>query len=175
MRDTPLPKAGQGLYEEILMQSGSMKNPQNKRQKLIQLIHVGKNNLALSDDAYRAILLGASGKNSCADMTIPELEKVMKAIKRAGFTFCKHLPLRKEEIGKATRDQLEYIKGMWELAAIYKTEKALNAFIRRVAKVDDIRFLDVQGAQKVILALRAMVVKAGYDPNGLPQGEIKNA
>jgi len=152
------------------MSHGLTKNPQNRRSKLIQLIHVGRNKLALSDDAYRAILQGASGKTSCADMTIFELENAMKAIRRAGFRVYKRLPLRKEEIGEASREQLQYIKGMWELAATYKTDKALNAFIRRVAKVDDIRFLNVQSAQKVILALRAMMVKAGYDPNGVPQG-----
>lgn len=155
------------------MNHGPAKNPQNTRPKLIQLIHVARNKLALTEDAYRAILLGAAGKESCADMSIPELEKVMIAIRRAGFRVHKSLPLRPENIGEATRDQLTYIKGMWELAAVYKTEKALNAFIRRVAKVSNIRFLDVQGAQKVILALRAMMVKAGYDPDGIPQWEAK--
>ena len=143
----------------------------NRRSKLIQLIHIARNKLSLTDDDYRAILLGASGKDSCSDMTVPELEQAMKAMRRAGFRVRKKLPLRPENIGEATRDQLEYIKGMWELAATYKTEKALNAFIRRVAKVDDIRFLDIQGAQKVILALRTMMVKAGYDPDGIPQGK----
>jgi len=152
------------------MQSGTTKNPQTMRKKLIQLIHVAKGKLALSDDEYRAILMGASGKDSCSDMTILELEKAMKAIRRAGFRVNKRLPLRKEEIGLATKEQLLYIKGMWELAATYKTEKALDAFIRRVAKVDSIRFLDVYAAQKTILALRAMMVKAGYDPDGVPQG-----
>jgi hypothetical protein len=149
---------------------GSVKT-EIRRKKLIQLIHIGKAKLALTDDAYRAILRGASDKDSCADMSVPELEKAVKAMRRAGFRVQKKLPLRPENIGKATVDQLEYIKGMWELAAVYKTEKALNSFIRRVAKVDDIRFLDVKGAQKAILALRDMMVKAGYDPNGVPQGE----
>lgn len=154
------------------MKQGLEKNSQATRAKLIQLIHVARNKLALGDDAYRAILFGAAGKQSCADMSIIELEKVMKAIRRAGFKVQKRLPLRHKEIGEATREQLEYIKGMWELAAIYKTDKALNAFIRRVAKVSNIRFLDIQSAQKVILALRAMMLKAGYDPNGIPQGAV---
>ena len=143
---------------------------ENRRKKLIQLIHVGRGKLALTDDAYRALLQGVSGKDSCADMTVPELEDAMKAMRRAGFRVRKKLPLRSEEIGKATTDQLAYIKGMWELAATHKTDNALNAFIRRVARVDSIRFLNVRGAQKVILALRAMMVKSGYDPDGIPQG-----
>jgi len=173
MKDTPLRRPAQGVYEEILIQTMTAKNPQNRRSKLIQLIHVGRNKLALTDDAYRALLQGVSGKDSCADMTIPQLEEAMKALRRAGFRVYKKLPLRPENIGEASRDQLEYIKGMWELVAKHKTERTLNAFIRRVAKVDNIRFLDVHSAQKVILALRAMMVKAGYDPDGIPQGDLK--
>jgi hypothetical protein len=139
----------------------------NRRSKLIQLIHIGRNKLALTDDAYRAMLRGVSGKESCSAMTIPELDRALKAIKSAGFRVEKKLPLRDEEIGGANPDQLSYIKGMWELAARIKTEAALNAFIKRIVRVDDIRFLDVKGAQKVITALRAMMVKAGYDPDGI--------
>jgi len=147
------------------------KNPQGRRAKLIQLIHVGRGKLALTDDAYRALLQGVCGKDSCADMAIPELEDAMKALRRAGFRVRvqKKLPLRREDVGRATEDQLAYIKGMWELVAVHKTEKALNAFIRRVARVDSIRFLNVRGAQKVILALRDMMAKAGYNPDGIPQ------
>jgi hypothetical protein len=144
------------------------KNAGERRLKLIQLIHVGRNKLALSDDVYRALLLGASGKESCSAMTIPELDRALKTIKTAGFRVEKKMPLKKEEIGSANAEQLSYIKGMWELAARNKTEKALNAFIKRIAHVDNIRFLDVKGAQKVIVALRVMMAKAGYDPDGIP-------
>ncbi|MDR3247163.1 MAG: regulatory protein GemA [Treponema sp.] len=141
----------------------------NRRSKLIQLIHIGRAKLALPEDAYRALLLGASGKDSCTGMTIPELERTLKAIKKAGFTVKKRLPLKPGDIGGATVEQLSYIKGMWELAARVKTEQALNSFIRRVAHVDDIRFLEVASAQKVILAIRDMLARAGYDPDGKPE------
>jgi hypothetical protein len=146
-----------------------------RRLKLIQLIHIGRNKLGLADDTYRALLRGVSGKESCAAMTVPELDRVLKALGAAGFRVEKKMPLKKEEKGKASAEQLSYIKGMWELAARVKTEKALNAFIRRIARVDSIRFLDVRAAQKVILALRAMTEKAGYDPDGVPQGYTPEA
>jgi hypothetical protein len=57
---------------------------------------------------------------------------------------------------------------MWELAARNKSEAALNAFIKRIARVSHIRFLDIHTAQNVILALRDMMEKAGYDPDGIP-------
>jgi hypothetical protein len=125
--------------------------------------------LAITDDGYRALLRGVCGKESCAGMTIPELDRALKAVKAAGFRVEKKMPLKKEEIGRAKAEQLSYIKGMWELAARNKTERALNVFIRRIAHVDDIRFLGVKEAQKVIIALRVMMAKAGYDPDGKPE------
>jgi hypothetical protein len=151
------------------MNHGQPENTAERRGKLIRLIHVGRNKLALTDDAYRALLRGASGKGSCADMTVPELDRALKALKAAGFRAEKKMPLKQEDAGRASAGQLSYIKGMWELAARIKTEKALNAFIKRIARVDHIRFLDVQGAQKVILALRDVTAKAGCDPDGVPR------
>jgi hypothetical protein len=83
----------------------------------------------------------------------------------------KKAPPQAEEIGGANPEQLSYIKGMWELVARNKTEGALGAFIKRIARVDAVRFLGVKEAQKVITALRAMMVKAGYDPDGIPGGK----
>jgi hypothetical protein len=145
------------------------KNTAERRLKLIRLIHVGRNKLAIADDGYRALLRGVCGKESCADMTIPELDRALKAVKAAGFRVEKKMPLRKEEIGRAKAEQLSYIKGMWELAARNKTERALNAFIKRITHVENIRFLRVKDAQKVIVALRVMMVKAGYNPDGKPE------
>jgi hypothetical protein len=165
---------GQATIEEKTMKAIE-KHPlvSDKRLKLIRLIHIGRNKLALTDDAYRALLTGVCGKESCSRMTIPELEKTLKAVKSAGFRVEKKLPLKDEEIGLASAGQLSYIKGMWELAARIKTEEALNTFIRRIAHVDNIRFLDIEGARKVILALRTMMVKAGYDPDGIPQAVFR--
>ncbi|MDR2663796.1 MAG: regulatory protein GemA [Treponema sp.] len=151
------------------MSHGQRENTENRRKTLIRLIHAGKAKMGLTDDAYRSLLRGASGKESCTAMTVPELERAVKALKAAGFRVEKKMPLKEAEIGGASAEQLSYLKGMWELAARVKTEQALAAFIRRIAHVDDIRFLDIYGAQKVILALRAMLVKAGYDPDGIPE------
>ncbi|MEL5721559.1 MAG: regulatory protein GemA [Treponemataceae bacterium] len=148
-------------------------NYRYKREKLIQLIHVGKNKIALSEDDYRNLLAGITGKTSCADMNISELASVFHAIKDLGFTPCfkprpksnRKMKVREEEIGKATAEQLDYIKALWELAARVKTEAALQAFVKRIAGVPFLRWLDVYSAQKVILALRDMAEKAGVDPD----------
>jgi len=56
-----------------------------QRQRLIRLIHVGRNELQLDDDTYRGILQRIGKKASSADLTVPELEKVLEHLKRSGF------------------------------------------------------------------------------------------
>jgi len=146
------------------MEQGSAKNPRSRRNKLVQLIHIGKAKMALGDDAYRAFLEGVTGKKSCADMGERQLAAVLRAMRRNGFA---QLPerVRPEEQGMASLAQLEYVKGMWQKCARNKSDAALSAFVNRVAGVKALRFLTVHTAQKVILALRDMMVKAGFDPD----------
>jgi hypothetical protein len=70
-----------------------------------------------------------------------------------------------EERGRASLAQLEYIKGMWQTCARNKSDEALLAFVNRIAQVKALRFLTVHTAQQVILDLRDMMVKAGFDPD----------
>jgi len=137
---------------------------ENRRNRLVQLVHVGKATMSLSDDAYRALLEGITGKKSCADMTGRQLEAVLRAMRRSGFA---QLPerVRPEEQGTASPGQLEYVKGMWHKCARNKSDAALLAFVDRIAGVKSLRFLTAHTAQKVILALRDMMAKAGFDPD----------
>jgi phage gp16-like protein len=137
---------------------------EKRRNKLIQLIHVGKANLGMSDDAYRAFLAGVCGRESAAKMTMRQLEQALKAMRNNGF---EPIPdrVKPSEKGQATLEQLEYIKGMWAVCARNKSDAALAAFVRRIAHVDALRFLDIDLARKVILALREMMTKAGRDPD----------
>jgi phage gp16-like protein len=132
---------------------------ENRRKKLIQLIHIGKGKMGLTDDAYRAFLEGICGKQSCADMTERQLAEVLWAMRRNGFD----LPPRRvqpNEKGSATLSQLEYIKGMWQKCARNKSDDALRAFVNRIARVKSLRFLTVETARKVLLALQDMAAKA---------------
>lgn len=146
------------------MSSGTYKT---KKGQLIRLIHVGRQKVGLDEEAYRALLAGITGKTSSTELTITELEAVLKALKSLGFQV-KKMTARAEEVGRATAEQIQYIKGLWELSARVKTEAALNRFIKRITGVPYLRWLDVKTAQKVILAVRDIAVQAGYDPDGIP-------
>jgi hypothetical protein len=135
----------------------------SRRGKLIQLIHVGKAKTGMSDDDYRAMLNGATAKSSCADMTVPELESVLDALRRHGFA--RRRRVTPDEKGFATYRQLEYIKGMWAVCARNKSDAALLAFVKRITGADALKELDIESARDVIHALRDMMAKAGFDPD----------
>ena len=120
--------------------------------------------MALTDDAYRAFLDGVCGKESCADMSERQLAAVLRSMRRNGFEQ-KPCRVKPEEKGMASAAQLEYIKGMWQRCARNKSDAALRAFVNRIAGVKSLRFLTVQTARNVILALRDMTAKAGFDPD----------
>jgi hypothetical protein len=134
------------------------------RKKLIKVIHTGKAQLGWDEDAYRAFLWGVTGKESAALLNGKELANVLDGMRQAGFA-AKPCRVKPEERGRATLSQLEYIKGMWSVCARNKSEGALLSFVRRIGRVDALRFLDVETAQAVILVLRDIMIKAGYDPD----------
>jgi phage gp16-like protein len=141
----------------------------SRRNKLIQLIHVGKSKMGLDDDSYTALLEGVAGKSSCTDMTVRQLEAVLRAMRRNGFPVSPRR-VRPDEQGRgrgewATAEQLEYIKGMWAKCARNKSDAALYGFVKRIAHVKALRFLTEDRAKNVILALRDMMAKAGFDPD----------
>jgi phage gp16-like protein len=48
-------------------------------------IHIAKTQLGMDDDTYRAALKAATGKTSCKDMGVIDLNKALQAFKDRGF------------------------------------------------------------------------------------------
>lgn len=55
------------------------------RASLITLIHVAKRDLQLDHETYTSVLLAATGKPSCRDMSPDELSRVLDVFKKRGF------------------------------------------------------------------------------------------
>lgn len=135
------------------------------RSKTIQLIHIAKAQVGLSEEDYRAVLESTTGKTSCSEMTLFELDETLKAMKKLGFRV-KKLETKEDEIGwDASEEQMNYIKGMWELVARDKSDRALYRFIRRITGAAHPRFMRSADSQKVITALRKMMADAGLNPD----------
>lgn len=145
-----------------------MNNP--AQAKWIKTIHVAKRTLQIPDEQYRAILFGAANVNHANEITTwDQYNAVLTVFKKHGFavrkSVKKQLPNEPRDPNMITIRQEYYIKGLWDLASRKKDEKSLRAIIQRIAKVDDISFLKKEYATSVILALRDITSKAGFDPN----------
>lgn len=55
------------------------------RTSLIKLIHVARRKLQLDDDTYRSVLHRVTGKQSCRDLKVGQLEDVLKVLEDKGF------------------------------------------------------------------------------------------
>ncbi|ARU23630.1 hypothetical protein RSSE_c3247 [Ralstonia solanacearum] len=125
------------------------------RQQLIRLIHVAKRELAMAEDTYRSILLQVGKKASAADLSVPELEKVLEHLKQCGFKVRSNKSTR----GQADDSQSRMIRGLWlELAqrGIVKnaSEEALAAFAKRMTGVEALQWLSSAQASRVIEQLK---------------------
>lgn len=129
---------------------------QDKRKRLIKLIHVAKRELHMDDDTYRGILMQVGNSNSSSKMSISKLEAVLEHFKKAGF---KVVPKAKVNLPLATDPQSKKIRALWlELHNIGvvkdSSEYALSRYAHRVTGVDSLKWLNVDQASKVIEHLK---------------------
>ncbi|MHB9292661.1 hypothetical protein Holit_01763 [Hollandina sp. SP2] len=141
----------------------------NKKAK-IALIHVAKKSIGITDEDYCALLIGAAGIDSTKYLEYEyQFDEIMKIFNRLGFVS------RKKESSSISRHQWTdkwgctdaqraKIEAMWRSCARNPSDRALRAFVKRITHVDHPSFLRPTLAGKVINALSAMMVKAGYDP-----------
>ena len=149
------------------------------QRKWIQILHIAKSELSLDDASYRAVLYGAAGVDSARDIkTWQQYNDVLKAFANLGF---------KVKAGKSAQTGLKktapqtgrsgdwisarqeyYIRGLWDLASRAKDEASLQAMLQRIAGVTQIEWISKEKATKVILALRDIAKKAGFNPDRPP-------
>jgi len=144
---------------------------QNQKSRLA-IIHLAKKQLGLDDEAYRAILGGAGVSTSKNIKTELQFNTVMSAFRRLGFQSKGHGRINKDASkvhgnnpAMISRRQEYYINGLWALASRAKDEQSLRRMVKRIGKVDDISFLTRRSASALILALRDICWKAGFNPD----------
>nr|WP_113866246.1 regulatory protein GemA [Brenneria salicis]NMN91596.1 phage gp16-like protein [Brenneria salicis ATCC 15712 = DSM 30166]RBP63067.1 phage gp16-like protein [Brenneria salicis ATCC 15712 = DSM 30166]RLM30778.1 Rha family transcriptional regulator [Brenneria salicis ATCC 15712 = DSM 30166] len=129
----------------------------NKPQ-LIKLIHIAKRDLRLDDETYRQLLTTTTGKTSTRDMTVPQLDNVLKAVKRRGFK------IKSAKKANSTRPlddapQSRKIRALWlEMADMNiirdRSEAALARWVKRETGVDSLHWLNSEQASVVIEKLK---------------------
>lgn len=114
----------------------------SNRSRLIQLIHIGKGQLLMADDSYRALLAyHGSGKESSSKLTESELQAVLDNMVRLGFKVTPNKPKQTEKrlspkTPEQGADERSVIRAIWIFmfnAGFIRdgSETALNRWVQR--------------------------------------------
>ena len=126
------------------------------RNGLIAKIKIAQKELGMAEEAYRAMLLRITGKNSCAVMDIGELERVDAEMRRFGFKPStstareKHgRPHLRRTTAAAMMDKVEALLAdggyHWNYA---------HAMARRMFGREKVEYLDNDQLHKLVAALQ---------------------
>ncbi|WP_339079072.1 regulatory protein GemA [Pseudomonas sp. TMP9] len=133
--------------------------PNPNRLRFIKLIHVARRELRMDDDTYRLMLAGMKGLDgatSTADLSVPNLLRVLEQLKQRGFIV---RPNKKTKRPLAQDEQSKKIRSLWltlhGLGAVRdSSEEALAKFALGMTKVAALQWLSADQASQVIENLK---------------------
>ena len=154
------------------------KAPSNpRRAALIKLIQVAKRDLGrlsgLDDLAYRDILRTIGGSESLAAMTVPNMELVLAHMKSKGFVVRPKAGDRPQTINP----DASKVRALWLFLHVLgevrdPSEKALAAYVKRIAKVDDLRWAHGRVVDTLIETLKKWAMRRLPAAVAVLRGEV---
>lgn len=139
------------------------------RNPALAKIHIAKKELCLDDDDYRSVLERITGKTSSADLSPSELGAVLEEFKRLGWK-----PEFKAKSGgrRAGKSNENVARLHYKIEALWRTlwhlgilegdhAQGLNAYIKRMARVDSLRFVTPDKAIPIIEGLKDWATRDG--------------
>lgn len=137
--------------------NAALTNP--TRLRYIKLIHVARREMRMDDETYRLMLSGMTGLDgatSTADLSVPNLQRVLEQLKQRGF---KPRPNKAGTRPRANDEQSRKIRSLWlelhDLGAVRDpSEEALASFVKSMTKVSALLWLNVAQASRVIENLK---------------------
>lgn len=161
------------------------------RARLIKLIHVARRDLEragrMDEPGYRELLRAASNgrHDSAANMSYTALKAALVRLQQAGFQARKAPSKRPLALAPEDRKARALWLFLHALGVVKDpSEQALAAYVRRIAKVDDLRWVNSAGSMALIESLKkwamrflpaivgqlkAEVIKAGRDDQLSPE------
>ncbi len=143
--------------------------PNPRRRAMLAQVHIAPKQLGLDDDSYRAILMRETGRMSAAECTDAELETVIAAFKRQGFTKSTDKPgAARKGPARADHPMARKARALWlslgYLCAIDNpAEKALEGFAKRQLGCDRLQWANQSQSDRLIEALKAIAERHGWD------------
>ncbi len=131
-----------------------------RRTKLIMTIQVGRRELRMDEPTYRAMLASVGGSESLKDMSISKMIDVLEHLKKSGFQLRAKAGDRPQAPGAFARK----VRALWLFLHALEvvrdpSERALNAYVQRIAKVEDLRWVRFRDEEKVIETLKKWAMR----------------
>jgi phage gp16-like protein len=149
--------------------------PDPRRRALLAKVHLGKKELGLADDDYRAMLFRVTDRTSAAELDERQLVAVVEEMKAKGFQAKPAVrPAGADRRGRgrggprpADHPAARKARALWislhQLGAIENpSEQALEAFARRQLGVERLQWADQARTFKLIEALKAIAERNGW-------------
>ncbi|QLG93349.1 regulatory protein GemA [Pseudomonas yamanorum] len=141
------------------------------RLRLIKLIHVARRELRMDDDTYRLLLAGMTGLDgatSTADLSVPNLLRVLEQLKLRGF---KVRPNNQPKRPLADDVQSKKIRSLWltlhKLGAVRDpSEAALAKFVLSMTRVSALQWLTTAQASRVTENLKQWLLRVESADSG---------
>lgn len=126
-----------------------------RRRAALGKIHLGKKQLGMDDDTYRAMLQTIGGVKSSKDLTPEGLDKVIRHLEKSGakFTAAKKHGRKPRNMGSASdrSAQLKKIEAL--LAEADRAWEYAHGMAKRMYKRDALEFCDQSQLGGIIAAL----------------------
>lgn len=125
-----------------------------EQKREIQIIHIAKQQLAMDEDTYRAMLWSVARVKSSTELDFAGRKKVLDHMEACGFKRTKPQPRK-----LADDPQSKKIRALWlELHVAGKvrnpSESALAAFVKRQTGRDALQWLNAREASALIEELK---------------------
>jgi len=138
--------------------SSGEKKPLNitarRRNGLLALVHIAKKELLLSDDEYRDVV-AYWGVRSSADMSISELEELLKYFESLGFK--KKVAGARDPGSGVGQIKALQVRIQTEVRKLNNGEQRLKGLVKKIAKVDDLRFCrNVKKLKQILKVVRLL-------------------
>lgn len=139
------------------------------RNPMLAKVHLGAKELGLDEETRRDLMARVTGKRSASDCSEAELHKVLEEYRRLGWKPAGSKSVKvSSQRRPATSPFARKARALWislhQLGAIRDpSDKALEAFGRRQLGVDRLQWADEGQSYRLVEALKAMAVRAGWE------------
>jgi len=125
---------------------------QRQRNGLLAIVHIAKKDLGLDDVEYRDVL-GFYGVSSSAALSVSELEDLVDHFQSRGFKVQRSKVQGSRDQGRRRMAEALHARIWEEALALDNGEKRVAGLVKKIAKVDDLRFCRNVGKLKQILKI----------------------